>query len=49
MELQSLDLDYTGNGAQSVSQVAMSDTHACALMADGKVVCWGSNTAGALG
>ena len=48
-DLQPLDLDYNGTGPKTVASVSMSETHACALLADGKLVCWGSNRGGALG
>lgn len=36
-------------GLGPVTQLAAGDSHACALRADGRVVCWGSNEYGELG
>ncbi|MDC0747780.1 RCC1 domain-containing protein [Polyangium mundeleinium] len=44
-ELPPVDL---GTGAKAIS-IAVGFTHNCALLADGRVKCWGENTAGALG
>ncbi|MFZ5896492.1 MAG: RCC1 domain-containing protein [Myxococcota bacterium] len=37
------------SGVTDATQIAAQDGHTCALLANGKVVCWGSNFYGALG
>lgn len=46
---QPIDLDNDGRGAKAVSQMDMSETHSCAIVAGGELVCWGSNVGGAIG
>jgi alpha-tubulin suppressor-like RCC1 family protein len=36
-------------GGRKIKQVALGEEHACALIQDGDVMCWGGNTAGQLG
>jgi alpha-tubulin suppressor-like RCC1 family protein len=36
-------------GPPRVESVASTDTHACALVSDGRVMCWGQNSGGQLG
>ncbi len=37
------------DGLSGVTEIAMSDTHVCALLTDGTVQCWGGNDRGAVG
>jgi alpha-tubulin suppressor-like RCC1 family protein len=39
----------SGNGLIDVVDIAVGDGHACAVIADGTVSCWGRNNAGQLG
>lgn len=38
-----------GTNLSEIQEVAMGETHACALMADRSIMCWGNNASGQLG
>lgn len=42
-------LDRTSNPLQGIQAIALGNYHACAVMANGTVLCWGSNDYGQLG
>jgi alpha-tubulin suppressor-like RCC1 family protein len=37
------------NGISHATSIAVGDNHACAILADGDIMCWGDNTSGELG